>query len=175
MPTARRKAADKYTAKELDDCLTALIAHNGNAKYATAWLEEHGKKHPKTPRALLNWSRIQHWERYEELRERLAAGREEQLANDYLETALAARDATALAVEKAHAKLMAGKDDDPARTAANLSKVSATALEKRLMQQGRPTKITQAKDVEASLRALAAMGVIEIAGQKPELEAGDEQ
>lgn len=161
-----------FTQAEIDDALTALIAHAGRPTTAVKWLKAEGKRAPSPP-TLQKWARIDYWERYEELREKLAPVREEQLANDYLDAASHAIDVTRLAVEKAETKLKAGKDEDPAKSAASLARVSQSMIEKRLTLQGRPTRITETIDVEARVRKLVAMGVLQLPEEQAQIEAGD--
>lgn len=168
-------AGTGYTQEEIDVCLTAVIAHAGRINTAVKWLRAEGK-HTPDRRTLTSWTRIDFIERYEELREKLASVREEQLANDYLDAASRAIEGAQLATEKAIDRLKAGKDEDPAKSAASLARVSQSMIEKRLTLQGRPTRITETIDVEARVRKLVAMGVLQLAdGDAPALEPGDEE
>jgi cobalamin-dependent methionine synthase I len=59
----------QYTQEEIDDALAMLIAHAGNINAAIRDLKAQGKKAPRNS-TLSNWSKVTHWERYEELREK---------------------------------------------------------------------------------------------------------
>jgi hypothetical protein len=152
---------DAWTAEQIDDALTALIAMAGNATGAVKYLKSAGKRAPAS-QTLLNWARTVHWERYEELREKVAGARENTLANDYLDAAAYATEGARLATKKAIERLNAGKDEDPARTAANLTTVAQKSTDKRLSLQGRPTQIIENRNVEELFRSLAAMGVLKL-------------
>ena len=160
-----------YTAEQIDDALTALLAYAGNANGAVKYLKSQGKRAP-TSQNLAAWARTVHWERYEELREKFAQKNENTLANNYLDAARYATEVATLAVEQAEKRLKAGKDLDPARTAANLATVAAKSTDKRLSLQGRPTQITDNRDATAILRSLVALGVLRAPDEEPkEIEA----
>src|SRR5438270_8571026 len=129
---------DAWKQDEIDDALTALIAYAGNANAACRYLQAEGMRAP-TSGTLTAWARTRYWERYEELREKVAQGRENTLANNYLDAAHSATEVAMMAVEAARGRLESGKDEDPARTAANLARVAQSATDKRLSLQGRPT------------------------------------
>jgi len=148
-----------FTDKEVTICLQALVAWGGQPGAAVKWLKAEGHRAP-TPPTLTAWSRIKHWERYERLRAEYAQRVEESVANDMRDTARIAMDATQLAVMKAKEKLESGRDEDPARTAANLSRVAQTGVEKLLTLTGRPQQITENRDATAILRSLVAKGVL---------------
>lgn len=165
MPTV-----DPYTQEEIDDALTALIAYAGNANGAIRYLESVGKRAPIS-QTLLAWSRTKHWERYEELREKVAARNESTLANNYLDAARFATETAMLAVQKARDRLEKNQDDDPARTAANLARVAQASTDKRLALQGRPTQITENRNVTEMVRSLVARGVLALPEETETTEA----
>ena len=78
-----------------------------------------------------------------------------------------------MAVEAARGRLESGKDEDPGRTAANLARVAQSATDKRLSLQGRPTQITETRDLGAILRSLAAKGIIQVPDEPAQIEASD--
>ena len=162
-----------YTQEEIDDALTAVIAYAGNVSAARKYLEAEGKRVP-CHSTLANWTRTVHWERYEELREKLADKNAKTLENNYLDAARYATETTMLAVEKARERLEKGEDQDPARTAANLSRVSQTAVEKRHALQGVPKLKEDYRDLTAILRGLAANypKLITIGPESPQIEGG---
>lgn len=164
-----------YTQGEIDDALTALIAFAGNATGAVRYLKEQGKRAPSYG-TLLAWSRTKHWERYEELREKVAQNLENTLANDYLQAAQAATAAAGKAIRKAEERIDKDKDEDPARTAANLMSVARMATDKRLSLQGRPTQIHENRDATAILRGLVAKHpqIFGLTEEPAELEQGGE-
>jgi hypothetical protein len=149
-----------------------LIAYAGNATGAVKYLKSVEKRTP-TAQSLLKWARTTHWERYEELREKVAGARENTLANDYLDAAAYATEGARLATKKAIERLNAGKDEDPARTAANLTTVAQKATDKRMTLQNRPTQIIENRNAEEVVRSLVAMGILkapEIADEPAQIE-----
>ena len=78
-----------------------------------------------------------------------------------LDAARRATEGALLATDVAVKRLKAGKDEDPARTAANLSRVAQSATDKRLALQGRSTAPTDVRDAMEILRGLVAMGVLQ--------------
>ena len=144
----------KYTQEQITEGLMALIAHAGNRRAASAYLsEEKGITIP--PRTLSNWKH-QHAIEYLELREKFADQQEKQLAHEYLDLAAQAAVGTKLAVEKAVEKLEANKDQDPARTAANLAHVSQSSVDRNRVLTDRPSRITETRGIDEILRGLMA-------------------
>lgn len=156
--------AHAYSQEEIDTCLQALVAWSGNTSAAVRYLEsiaEDGQRVP-TPITLLNWSRTKHWERYEQIREQWGGLREKSISNDMRDAAQEAVDAQRLAVEKAKERLEANRDDDPARSAANLARVAQSNVDKLLSLTGRPSQITESRNVNEILRSLVAKGVLSL-------------
>ncbi len=108
--------------------------------------------------------RSEHRRRIEERRDELAPALEGILANDLLDTARRAAVITSLALERAQEKLERGLVEDPARVARDVAQVASQAIEKRLAIQGRPTQIVEHRDVAEIVRALEALGVVEVVG-----------
>jgi hypothetical protein len=101
-------------------------------------------------------------DRYEERRQELAPQIEGRFANDLLDNAQRATAVITVAIDKTRELLDDGKVQDPARVARDLSQVMAQAVDKRLAIQGRPTQITEHRDIDAIIRQLQAKGVIEV-------------
>ena len=144
-----------YTAEEIDDALTALIAFAGNASGAKKYLESVGKRAPTGP-TLKEWSRVKYWARYEELREKFAEQNAKTLENNFLDAARYATETAMLAVDRARERLENDKDDDPGRTAANLSRVAQSATDKRATLQGVPRLQAENQNLNALLRGMVA-------------------
>jgi hypothetical protein len=150
----------QYTEAEITDALLALVAWGGSPTKAARSLAEKGVEIPVT--TLRDWKEFTHAERYSELQERHAEQLEKILVANYRERAYHALDGVELAIEKAIERLENGKDDDPARTAANLSTVADKNTRNMLLVDGRPTSIKKDdRDVMETVRSLIAMGVIE--------------
>jgi hypothetical protein len=87
--------------------------------------------------------------------ENAARETERQLAQDYLDGAVLAREVSRHALEQALRDAKAGTLRDPAKTAMNAAITSGTLLDKRLTLQERPTSIVAAVDPRQELRAMA--------------------
>lgn len=166
-----------FTQPELDECLTALVAFAGNARLACEYLEAEGKRAPHHS-TLGSWARTKHWERYQQLRAQWADKVEDAVTHDMRDAARASLEVARLAVEKARDRLEANKDEDPARTAANLSRVAQSSTDKYLALTGRPSSITETRsNPDEILRSLVSMGVLQApvdsdAEEPPALEEG---
>ena len=174
MAATKSGPAAPFSQEQIDDALMALIAWAGNASAAVRHLKSVGKRAPRVE-TLLNWSRTLHWERYQELREKYGDQIEKGLAADYLDSARELREVAHMAAEKAKERLEAGEDQDPGRTAANLARASAIALEKSLTLQGKPTQITESRNPSEILAGLIArhpqiFGLAEPAVDAPQIE-----
>lgn len=98
-------------------------------------------------------------EKIAEIRKDLAPQREGRLADDLLSTAEEAQEVTRTAVSKARRLLEEGRVPDPARMARDLQQITTQAVDKRLALQGRPTQITEKRNVDELVRALESLGV----------------
>lgn len=176
MATTHSGPAAPYTQEEIDKCLTALVAYAGVANAAVKYLESiaDGGRVP-TPGTLAQWARTLHWERYEQLREQWAGKVEQTVANDMRDAAREAVEVQRLAVEKARERLEAGRDDDPARSAASLARVAQSNTDKLLSLTGRPTQITENRNVNEILRSLVAKGVLALPDEPVQIEAVTEE
>lgn len=163
MATTHSGPAAPFSQEDIDWCLQALVAWAGNANAAVKWLEAHAEGR-RVPAALTltSWSRTKHWERYEQIREQFGGLREKTISNDMRDAAQEAVETQRLAVEKARERLEAGRDDDPARSAASLAKVAQSNIDKLLSLTGRPTQITESRNVNEILRSLVAKGVLSL-------------
>jgi hypothetical protein len=163
----RPNGEDPYTQQEIDDALAAMVAYAGNAYGAHHYLLSQGKRAPHMG-TLRHWVRTKHWEQYERLREQWAAKVEQTVANDMRDAAREAIEVQRIAVEKAKERLEANRDDDPGRTAANLSRVASGNTDKLLSLTGRPSQITESRNVNEILRSLVAKGVLALPDELPE-------
>src|SRR5581483_2942115 len=176
MATPHSGPSKPFTQEEVDRGLTALIAWAGNAKAALRHLEATSTEDQRIPsyHTLCEWARTKHWERYEQLRETWAGKVEQTVANDMRDAAREAVEVQRLAVEKARERLEAGRDDDPARSAASLARVAQSNTDKLLSLTGRPTQITENRNVNEILRSLVAKGVLALPEEPAQIEASVE-
>jgi hypothetical protein len=172
MAATRSGPAAPFSQEDIDWCLQALVAWAGNANAARNWLDAHaeGRRVP-TPATLTSWSRTHHWERYEQIREQMSGLREQTIANDMRDAAQEAIEVQRLAVERARERLEQNRDDDPARSAASLAKVGQSNIDKLLSLTGRPTTITETRNVNEILRSLVAKGVLALPDDPIQIEA----
>ncbi len=146
--------------EEITTCLFALTAWAGNSRRAAKFLES--EKGIKIHQSTLEGWKQSHGDEYDKIREDYSAQLEGTLANEFRDVARLAVEAQRLAVETAMTQLANGRDQDPARSAANLARVSQSSTDKLLALTGRPTQITETRDVSQILRSLAARGVLEL-------------
>lgn len=151
------KLARTYTEDEIIAGLMAVIAWAGNATAAARYLK--AEKGIDLNAATLNSWKTVHAARYAEMREQYASQKETELAHEFRDVAMLAVVGERLAIEKATARLKAGKDEDPGRTAANLARVAQSSTDKLMTVTSRPTQITENRGLQEILRSLGAMGV----------------
>ncbi len=172
MATTHSGPAAPFNQEEIDQALTAMVAYAGKAHTACKYLEANGAPNLRVPTGatLMEWSRTTHWERYEQLREQWASKVEQSVSNDLRDGLRDAVEVQRIAVEKARERLEAGRDDDPARSAANLARVAATNADKLLSLTGRPSQITESRNVNEILRSLVAKGVLALPDEPAQIE-----
>lgn len=171
-------APEVYTEAEITECLIALISWGGQATATVRALKAQGKRTP-TPVTLTAWSRDKYAARFNELSEKYAEQLEGQLIAEYRSLIRRALDVERLALDRTEARLKANEDNDPGRTAANLSRVSQSHTDKMLSLSGRPTAIKEDRGPEAVIAALVAMKVLKPLDdsnitEASQIEAGDE-
>jgi hypothetical protein len=114
-------------------------------------------------------------ERLARIREEWAPRREALAAQRMLDNTSRAGEVLALAIEKTREHLESGRCADPATVARSLADVMAKSVDKRLALQGRPTQITEHRDVNEIVRALEGMKVVQVidAAQPLQIESGE--
>jgi len=147
-------AIDEDTRK-----LLALVACGGDASAAEQSLKAQGVV--VTARELHDLMSARRKE-YDHLRDQFAPQVEEEIVRQLRERALRATNLIDKAITLAEKRIDEGRDTDPGRTAASMSKVVATNIEKVLALTGRPTQITETRSALQIVRGLAAQGVIEL-------------
>jgi hypothetical protein len=111
----------------------------------------------------------------EKVREEVAPKLEASLANDMLDNARIATEVERLAIERTKTLLAEGRIADPSRVARDLSQIKTQSIDKRLALQGRPTQITEHRDVSELVNALVGMKVAEVVEVGALPEATDEE
>lgn len=107
-------------------------------------------------------------------REELAATKERMVAADLLDNTELGTQVVRMALRRTLEKLEADTVDDPSRVARDVSQVVSQQVEKRLALQGRPTQITEVRDVSEIVRALAGMKVVQVIDSTAVEEDADE-
>ncbi len=92
--------------------------------------------------------------RLSETRNRLKAATEESLTSNLTNNALRASIATGVAVEKTQELLESGRCQDPSKTARDLADVVSKSIEKKSLLEGKPTSISENRNVDELLNAL---------------------
>lgn len=149
---------DRKNDLDLEKAFTAMILTDSLAG-AIEVLKEQGFT---TTEPALEQLRSNHHQRdrYEARRNELAPVLEGMHANDLLDTARLATTVSNIAIAKTRELLEDGKIRDPAvasKVARDLSQVSTQSIDKRLAVQGRPTHITEHRDLTEIVRALASL------------------
>jgi hypothetical protein len=160
------RRVDWRNHKEVDLCLAAVVRCFGNYSQACDMLAENGINMNGT--SLKKWVQGRHRERFLEIRAQLAPELERDVAQDMLSVAGRATRVNHTAIEKAYERLVAGKDEDPSRSAVNLARVAQLNTDKMLSLQGRPIEHRESRDVTEMLRALVGMGVLKV-GEEPQV------
>lgn len=146
--------------------LMAVIAH---PTYTDAEAALKAQGYSVTAATLSKWVREDHVVEYEKLREKWAPQLEARLANNFLDNARRATEVEREAIEKSMLMLQSGRAQDPAKMARDLSQVKTQSIDKRLALQGRPTQITERRDlgqIVARLQQLGAVKVIEASAEE---------
>jgi hypothetical protein len=149
-----------WTQAQITEGLMALVAWAGNASAASRYLASEKQLQIK-PATLSGWKQV-HSIQYNDMRDKYSSQMEEQLAHEYREVARNAVEVMRVALEKAHQALLSGDEKDPARAAANIARVGQSATDKLLSLTGRPTQITETRNLDEILRSLASRGVLQI-------------
>jgi hypothetical protein len=136
---------------------------------AVALLADQGHTIGET--TLRQWCKDTHAVEFEKLREDWAPKIEAQLANDLLDTARLASAVEHLALQKAHEQLENGNAREPSKIARDASQVKSQSVDKRLALQGRPTQVTERRDVGEIVKALVGMKVLKIEVATPPPDA----
>lgn len=141
----------------VDQALTAIIAYP-TLEMAREYLKEHG--YEADIKKLKAWRDVRFADRFQELRKEISPKIEAMLADDMLSNARLASEVEGIAIQHTKTMLEKGEVQDPSRVARDLSQVRSQAIDKRLALEGRPTKITETRNVEEVVRALEGLGVV---------------
>ena len=140
-----------YNEDEIERGLTALALAGNNSTQA-------GEQCGIPDRTLRDW-RQQYPERYSEIRAGRVADIDRELMHEYKALARDAQIAAAKAVALEQERLEAGEVRDAASSARNLTITSATATDKSLLLDDRPTQITEHRTSDQAIEELRRLGV----------------
>jgi hypothetical protein len=163
------KMKGKYisvTDYEAIDMALHTLAIHSSVRQAHKYLADQGYRIELA--RLKRWRDEDYAERFEEIRSNLAPRLENTLANDMLATAREANEVARQAIETTRKRLNAGKIEDSSRVARDLSQVSVQSVDKRLALQGRPTHVTEHRNIGELVNALVGLKVAEVIEAAPE-------
>lgn len=157
--------------------MLAVIAHTSYADAVRALKADGRDINEET---LRRWCRETKTVQFEKLREEWSGKIEAQLANNFLDNARLAAEVERKALEMSKEQLDKGQVREPSKMARDVSQVKAQSVDKRLALQGRPTNITERRDIGEVVKALVGMKVLKIETPEPvpdatapEFPAGD--
>jgi hypothetical protein len=150
-----------------EDVTAGLMAVIGTTTFVEAAALLAGEGRSIGEKTLREWVKETKVTQFEKLREEWAPKIEASLANNLLENARLAAETERMAIEQARTELQEGRAKEPAKIARDLSQVKSQAIDKRLALQGRPTQITERRDVNEIVRALVGLKVVQVADLPP--------
>ena len=133
---------------------------------AISFMEEHGYEISEAKMAVFRRGCTElttspYYEPFQKRRAELAPKLEAKLVGDLLTNAQRITTAEGYCIEQVENQLREGECKDPARTMRDLSQVRTQAIDKRLALEGRPTQISEHRNVDEILRALQAKGLVD--------------
>lgn len=160
----------QFSHEEKRQMLALMVACGGSATRASEMLREQGVD--VGPATLRSWKRYMR-DDYERIHADLAPKLEKQIETALRETAMRAAEVERKAIDQAEQKLERGTDYDPAKTAVNMAKIKASALDRLLTITGRPAAIIEHRTPEQLVRSLVAQRVLEIVPEDVEELTGE--
>lgn len=143
----------KHSEETVVSGLMAIVAHPGN-------MAEAARVAGVSPETLKKWA-DDRGEQLRELKDKYADELEANLIERTRAVAYAAAEAEQMAIQQTLVKLQNGTISDPHRAARDMADVRSKATDKLLSLTGRPTKITEHRDVGDIMRKLQRLGVVE--------------
>ncbi len=154
MPTPKFLSRENESGEQL--ALAAIAAHP-TLEQAVEYLKEAHSIY--TTVATLQKKTVKCRPELEEIREQLAPRVEAIRANDMLDNAGLATELERMCMERLQIQLEQGRVKDPARVARDLADLKAKNVDKRLAVQGRPTQITETRNLAEIVKAMEGMGI----------------
>jgi len=152
--TPAKRYIRRYTTEDVTLGLTQLALCNGNHAHAHDDLAAQGYDIPAE--TLRSWANNTHTAQYEQIRSELVPRIHAKIASLHEDNARTALEAQALAIQLTHQQLASGQVKQPSTIARDLGTVVGIATDKANLQRGRPTTITEHRDIAGILRSLEA-------------------
>lgn len=157
-----------WTEDQITKGLNALLAFGGSPAAASKALKQAFDL--VIPGSTLKvWRDSTHADRYTALQDEFGGQIEQAIIRDTRDLTRAAVQVERMAIEQAYEALDHGtvRPEVAAQIALNMSKIKQSNIDKLLALTGRPQQITEHRNANEIIRALAAKGVLQ-------LEAGDD-
>ncbi len=129
----------------------ATVAATNNYAEAVELLKEHKLQ---TTERIVELHCIHNPQRLAEARSALKPRLEEALIGNLTNNALKASEVTRVAVERTQEMLESGRCQDPSKTARDLADVVSKSVEKKALLEGKPTSVTENRNVADIMNAL---------------------
>ncbi len=145
-------------AEKVTQSLMAVVAANGNVSEAQRELTAAGVEVPLA--TLRQWKNEVHSEQYHRLTLRFTQELENEIIELARQNAKRAAEVTYDAVEATAKQLETGRVADPSATARNLAHVQTQNIDKVLAMTGRPSQITEQRDMKGLIETMIAKGIL---------------
>ena len=157
-----------YTEADIEQGLSILALHGGNARRAAEILDGEGRPIPE--RTLEAWRDTVHAVRYENTLARLRQEIGTQVSDQAMEIATGAAVVEAELVRKAGETLGALEPKELTKAALNMSILKKNNIEAARVLRNEPTVVVESRDVGDTLDALKTLGVINMQKESPDAE-----
>jgi hypothetical protein len=150
-----------------EDVIAGMLAVIAHTSYSDAVRALNADGRDVSEETLRRWCKDTKSVQFEKLREEWGGKIEAQLANNFLDNARYAAQIERQALEAVKKSLDDHTAREPAKIARDLSQVKSQSVDKRLALQGRPTQITERRDLNEIVRALVGMKVAVVQEAEP--------
>jgi hypothetical protein len=148
----------RYSAREVEEALLEIVVNGGNSVTASQRLAERGIE--VSDRLLRYWRTNTHRDRYAELAEEHSQHIEKIILQGARENAILAAEVERKALAATLTQIEAGELKDASTAARNAATVKGINVDKALQLTGRPTQITEKRNLQEITRSLIAAGVL---------------
>ncbi len=142
-----------YTKEDVDRALTAIALYGGSSRRAARYLNDNG--HPIPRETIDRWARISHTARYDEIRNHQAPLIAERIASEAEAVALRASRIEHMIIDRIEEQLPNIPAEKLPETLRNITTTKSLNVDKVASPlRGRPSRITEVRDVSDILRSL---------------------